>query len=125
MTQLIGRIYWVLDDFTYNGNIIPTKDSTAHAATRLKYAIIQDHMVKFQTEPINYFDNKLVYDVNLTINDIGTRFVGTFSEVTDDDRRGDVSCELFENSKAFFLYGNWIEDEYNYTWWARIEKDKT
>ncbi|MDZ4845332.1 MAG: hypothetical protein SH857_07255 [Chitinophagales bacterium] len=121
--QLSGKIYWVLDDFGYKGNRnFSKKDETAHTSTKVKYALVQDHMIKFSTEAVEIDGEVISYNINLLINDRGTEYTGTFSEASDADWNGDVSCELFENKKAYFLYGNWVEDEEVYTWWARIDK---
>ena len=124
MTQLTGKIIWVLDDFGYFGNHIPKEDTTEHTVSKIKFAIIQEHMIKFQTDPVEYQGEQFAYNVNLNINDKGTHYTGSFSEVTDSDWTGKVSCELFENGKVFFIYGEWIEDETFYTWLARIDKVK-
>lgn len=125
MSGLNGKIYWVCDDFSYNGIYIPKKDETSHISTNLTNAIITDYMIKFSTEDVDYGDGIILgYNVNLNINDNGSGFSGTFTEVYhQSDWKGNVSCELFENKKVFFLYGKWMEDDKIFTWWARIDKN--
>lgn len=121
--MLSGKIYWVLDDFTFNGNYYPKKDETVHIVTKIENVIIDEHMIKFSTNPIEYGGELFSYDVNLLINDNGLGFSGRFTETSDGDWSGSISCELFENKNLYFIYGKWTEDEVIYTWWARIEKN--
>ncbi len=121
--QLKGKIHWVLDDFFYIGMVIPKKDQTAHIVARLNNVIIDEHMIKFYVEPYEVYGELWSYNVNLLINDNGTRYIGTYAEAIEGDWTGEVNCELFSNSKRHLLYGKWIEEDYLYTFWAIIERD--
>ena len=121
--QLKGKIYGVLNDFSYIGMVIPKKDETAHIVARINNVIIDDHMIKFYVEPYEVHGAFWSYNVNLIINERGTNFNGTFTEGTDTDWTGEVTCELFSNPKRHMLYGRWTEDEILYTFWAIIEKE--
>jgi hypothetical protein len=33
----------------------------------------------------------------------------------------DVHCSLFENEDGYFLFGRWLEDGDEWTWWAAFE----
>jgi len=125
MTQLSGKIYFVESDFLFNHVYIPKKDETSFIVTSIENAIIEEHMIQFSTTPYEYNGEILSYNINLLINDNGLNYSGTFSEKTDQDWNGPVSCELFENKKNYFMYGKWTEDEVVLTWWARIEKFQT
>lgn len=125
MKTLTGKIYWVEFDFNFNGLHIPKKDETSFVATKMTNVIIDDNMIKFTCEPID--KGYSMYSVNLVINDSGNKYEGLFKEIEDEENEGKVSCELFRNSKAYFLYGKWTEYDYDletdvdYTWWARID----
>ena len=121
--QLKGKIHWVLDDFFYIGVAIPKKDATAHIVARINYVVIDHHMIKFYVEPYDVNGVMWSYNVNLLINENGTKYIGTFDDATDGDYTGEVSCDLFSNSKRHMLYGRWTEDEEIYTFWAIIEKE--
>ena len=121
--QLKGKIHWVLDDFAYIGMVIPKKDQTAHVVARISNVIIAEHMIKFYVEPYEIHGEPWSYNVNLLINDNGTRFKGTYTEAIEGESTGEVSCELFSNAKRHMLYGRWIEEEWLYTFWAIIEKE--
>jgi hypothetical protein len=121
--QLKGKIYWVLDDFAYIGTVMSKKDSTSHIVAKIDNVIIDEHMIKFYVCPHNSADGEeWSYNVNLLINETGTRFTGTFSEATEPDYIGVVHCELFSNDKKYMLQGRWIESEALYTFWAIIDK---
>jgi hypothetical protein len=94
--QLKGKIYWILDDFNYIGEFIPKKVTTSHTVAKLEYVIIQDHMIKFYVCPYKGSDGgDWSYNVNLQINDNGTKYNGTFSEANEPDHYGEVYSELF------------------------------
>jgi len=123
--QFKGKIYWVLDDFSYIGVVIPKQDDTAHIVARLDNAIIDEHMIKFYVCPYN--DSHGVewsYNVNLLVDEARSKFNGTFSEATDPSHKGEVYSELFSNRNKYVLHGRWIEDEMVYTFWAIIDKDQ-
>jgi len=122
--QLKGKIYWVLDDFAYIGSIIPKKETTSHTVARLDNVIINEYMIKFYVCPHKTEDGEdWSYNVNLIINEIGTKFNGTFNEATEPSHKGEVFAELFSNNKNYMLQGRWIECETIYTFWAIIEKE--
>jgi len=122
--QLKGKIYWVLDDFSYIGMVAPKKDETLHIAARLDYVIIDDHMIKFYFCPHQDSSGEnWSYKVNLLINDLGTKFIGTFSESTEPSYTGEVYSELFSNKHKYMLQGRWIEDGTIFTFWAIIDKE--
>lgn len=121
--QLKGKIHWVLDDFSYVGVVIPKKDATAHIVARINSVVIDDHIIKFYVEPYEVYGVMWSYNVNLLINENGTKYSGTFNDATDGDYTGEVSCELFSNFKRHMLYGRWTEYEVLYTFWAIIEKE--
>ena len=122
--QLKGKIYWVLDDFLYIGVNYPKKDTTLHAVARIDNVIIDEHMIKFYIQPFEVRGEIWSYNANLLINENGTKFNGTFTEATDSDYSGELSCELFSNSKGHMLYGRWTEDEALYTFWAVVDKEQ-
>jgi hypothetical protein len=122
--QLKGRIFWVLDDFSYTGEIIPKKDATSHTAARLENVIIDEHMIKFYVCPYKSSDgDEYSYNVNLLVNDTGTRFNGYYSFEKEPSWRGEVFCELFSNKGKYLLQGRWIEEDCIYTFWAIIDKE--
>jgi hypothetical protein len=121
--QLKGKIHWVLDDFFYIGMVIPKTDDTAHIVARINNVIIAEHMIKLYVEPYEVRGELWSYNVNLLINESGTKFNGTFTEGTDTDWTGEVTCELLSNPKRHMLYGRWTEDEILFTFWAIIEKE--
>jgi len=121
--QLKGKIHWVLDDFFYIGMVIPKKDTTAHIVARINNVIIDEHMIKFYVEPYEVRGEMWSYNVNLLINENGTKYNGTFTEATEGDWAGEISCELYSNAKRHLIYGRWTEDEVLYTFWAIIEKE--
>lgn len=123
MSKLTGKIYWVESDFSFNGCHIPKKDETSHTVTRIENAIVDDHMIKFTSTPVDHGNYQFGYNVNLIANDKGLGFTGSFSDTTDGDWKGEITCEVFENKKAFLLFGKWTEEEIIYTWWARIDKN--
>jgi hypothetical protein len=55
------------------------------------------------------------------------KFEGTFKE-ENEYSNGKCFCELFTNTKSYFVYGKWIEysdtfkDGYTSTWWAKIDR---
>lgn len=122
MNKIIGKCYWVADDFDYNGFFFPKKDETSHISSRIENVTIDDNMIRFTTSPVEFSGDTFSYEVNLLANDIGLGFTGTFHETEDRETTGPVTCEKFENKKTFFLYGKWTENDINYTWWARINK---
>ena len=122
--QLKGKIYWILDNLSYIGTVIPKKDATAHIVARLDNVIIEEHMIKFFVCPHKSSDEQdLSYNVNLLINDTATKYNGTFSEASEPNYRGEVYSELFSNRKRYMLQGRWVEEENIYTFWAIIEKE--
>lgn len=121
--QLKGKIFWIQDDFDYIGANIPKKDTAAHIVARLDNVIIEEHMIKFYVCPHKSSDGlEWSYNVNLLINDIATKYNGTFTEATDPNYKGDVYSELFSNRKRYLLQGRWLDQETIYTFWAVIEK---
>jgi hypothetical protein len=122
--QLKGKIFWVLDDFAYIGEKVSKKDSTTHTVARLDHVVIDGHMIKFYVCPFKNSDNEeWSYNVNLLINEVGTRFSGIFSEATEPSHNGELNCELFSNDKKYMIYGRWVESEIIYTFWAIIDKE--
>ena len=122
--QLKGKIYWVLDDFAYIGAVVPKKDQTSHTVARIDFAVIEEHMIKFYVCPHKSSDGQdWSYNVNLTINDIGTQYNGIFTEATEPSYKGEVFSELFSNHKKFMLQGRWIESDAIYTFWAIFDKE--
>lgn len=122
--QLKGKIYWILDDFSYIGTYIPKKDTTTHTVARLDNVIVDEHMIKFFVCPHKSSDGEdWSYNVNLLINDTATKYNGTFTEATEPSYKGEVYSELFSNRKKYILQGRWIENETIYTFWAVIEKE--
>jgi len=120
--QLKGKIYWIYDDFSYIGENIPKTGETSHAVARISNAIIDDNLIKFHVEPYKVGSDFWSYNVNLLMDEIGTKLHGTFTETTDADWAGEITCELFSNPKRHMLYGRWTEDEDIFTFWAIIEK---
>ena len=123
MKKLSGKIYWIADDFSFNGNFIPKKDETSHTVSKVEDVVIDEHVIKFTTTPVDYDGEKFSYNVNLLADEKGLGFTGTCNETTDRDWKGEIKCELFENKKTYFIYGKWTEDDVVYTWWARIDKN--
>ena len=122
--QLKGKIHWVLDDFSYIGTVIPKNGDTAHIVARLDNVIIDEHMIKFYVCPYkDPYNEDWSYNVNLLINDTGTKFNGSFTEATEPSHKGEVSAELFSNRLKYILQGRWVEDETIFTFWAIIEKE--
>jgi hypothetical protein len=121
MSKLTGYIFWVSGDFSFNGTHKSKENDYDRTASKIEEVIVEEHMIKFQTGLLFEGKNKFSYEVNL-INDSANIFKGRFNLLTATEGRGDVSCELFQNSRAYFLYGEWIEDSNCYTWWARINK---
>ena len=50
---LAGKVYWVLDTFSYKGNINPKKDMT-HQVARIDQIIVEDYMIKFFSVPFEW-----------------------------------------------------------------------
>ncbi|MBP9180480.1 MAG: hypothetical protein KBG24_08300 [Bacteroidia bacterium] len=125
MKKLSGKIYWIQDDFNFNGNYFPAKGKTAHIVSKIENVVIDDNIIKFITAPVDFNGAIFSYHVNLLADDNGLGFSGKFTEEADIDWTGEIKCELFENKKAFFVYGKWEEDGVIYTWWARIQKSAT
>jgi len=120
---LSGKIYWVQDDFSYNSFYDPKKGETLHISTGVDNVLIDENMIKFSTLPIKNISNEIEsYNVNLIINEHGIDYSGTFANTEDRDWSGPVTCELYENKKAYFLFGKWTESEFLFTWWAKINK---
>jgi hypothetical protein len=123
--QLKGKIYWVLDDFSYIGQVVSKKDTTSHAVARIDNVIIEEYMIKFYVLPFEINGETWSYNVNLLMNDTGTKYTGQFTEDSEPDHSGEVNCELYRNPKHYMLYGHWTEDEWVYTWWAIISREET
>ena len=125
MEPLKGKIYWVEDTFSYEGiHKLKGKESW-HIVSKIENVIIDEHLIKFLVLPhiVNLASGEqFSYNVNLIPNETGMGFTGSFSEASDSDWSGEVTCERFENSKKIMLYGRWIEDSSEYTWWAIIDK---
>jgi hypothetical protein len=121
-----GKIFWVLDDFAYIGAFVPDKKRpTSHTVARIENVIIDDNMIKFYVLPHEAAD-KIVwsYNVNLLNNPTGTRYEGGFTEATEPDHKGKITCELYSNTNKYLLQGRWYECDEVYTWWAIIEKER-
>ena len=130
MTQLSGRIYWIIEDFNFEGTRKIRLDNkkkyshedSEHSTTKIENVIIDDFVLKFSTLPYDCDGEAFSYFVNLTSLDKEFIYKGQATSQTDEDERIEVSCELFENRKKYFLYGTWKEYDSVYTWWASIYK---
>ena len=124
MNTLTGKIYWIEEDFNFNGTRDYKKGEIASAVTGIENVIIDNNMIEFTTIPFDLDGEQICYNINLRADDIGLGYSGKFHDRADRDWNGEIKCELFkdENEKTYFLYGKWTEDEVIYTWWARIEK---
>lgn len=118
---LKGRITWIPSDFKFKG-AYTSKDETSFFVTDISDVIIQDYMIKFFTEPYEFDGMSLSYNVNLLIDEYGSKYVGKFTLKSDPEWIGQVTCELYENKRKYLLYGSWIENEEECSWIAEIEK---
>jgi hypothetical protein len=129
MKTLSGKINWVEFDFSFTGAHFPKKDETSFVSTKISNVIIDENMIKFNTEPwdVGKGCDSVIYHVSLVISDDGKKFDGIFNE-EDDCSEVKCTCELFENKSSYFLFGKWTEylfedeSESICTWWARIDK---
>ena len=119
MNPLKGKIYWVEEDFKFEGIREPKKEETSYVVARIENVLIDEFSISFTVLP--HGEDEISYKVNLLRNDIGLGFTGTFNEITEVDWEGTANCEVFSNEKKYMLYGNWQEDECHYTWWALID----
>jgi len=123
MSQLTGKIYLIEEDFAFSGVREPKTKQTSHIISKVEHVLISEHAISFTVMPYDYKGEEISYNVNLSIDEIGFGFTGSYSNVSDPDAKGNVKCELFSNSKQYMLYGRWIgEDEGIYTFWSIINK---
>jgi hypothetical protein len=122
MSKLTGEVFWVLGNFSFKGSHKSIQNDYDRTASKIEDAIVEDHMIKFQTELFSEGNSEFSYEVSL-INESANLFKGSFKILSETGGSGEVKCELYDNSKAYFLYGEWIEDSNCYTWWARIRKE--
>jgi hypothetical protein len=120
--QPSDKIHWVLYDFDFSGLYKPKTGETEMTTTVITHSIIEEYMIEFSTEAYDYEGINLSYNVHLLIDDTGRKYVGRHTRDDKPESEGEVTCELYSNSKTYFLYGKWTEDGKDYTWWARIEK---
>jgi len=126
MKTLSGKIYWVKFDFNFIGVHNPKTDETSFISAKITNCVVDENMIKFTTvaPDVDY----TTYNINLLINDTGKKYEGKFKETENEDNEGKITCELFQSTKEYFLYGKWTEYDYDietevvYTWWARIDK---
>jgi len=126
MKQLKGKIYWVSDTFEYIGKgVNNSKDIYLHYAARISNIVIDDAMIKFDVEPHNVEGGSYSYIVNL-LNTHENRFKGDIKDGETNELNGNVTCELFQNSKKYMIQGLWHEEhndfENIFSFWAVIEK---
>jgi hypothetical protein len=123
MSKLKGEIFWVLGNFSFTGSHKSIENDYDRTANKIEEAIVEEHMIKFQTGLFSEGKNEFSYEVNL-INDSANLFKGNYKNLSKTGGSGEVKCELYQNNKAYFIYGEWIEDSNCYTWWARISKSQ-
>lgn len=121
MNKLTGEVFRVFGNFSFKGNHKSIQNDYDRTANKIKDVIVEDHMIKFHSGLFSEGNSEYSYEVIL-FHDSANLFNGSFKILSETRGRGDVKCELYENSKAYFLYGEWIEDSNCYTWWARIKK---
>ena len=122
--QLKGKIFWIEYPFLRTGVVeIPKENETSFTVTLIPDARISKEEIQFFTEPFEWDGEKLSYVVILRPDVTGTGYSGEYKLRTDLDSSGVVTCELFENDRAYLLKGTW-EEYGTYTWFARIEKPK-
>jgi hypothetical protein len=124
MSQLKGKMYWVVDDFAYNGMRLFKKDETAHFVSGIENAIIDEHTITFTVLPLDVAGTVFNYKVSLLPDNFGNGFTGKFDEASDPEWTGNVKCDVFSNDKQYLLYGTWMEAEMAHTFWAIIDKEK-
>lgn len=122
MAALTGKLYWIENDFDFNGPRETKKGESESAITGIENVIVDDNMIEFRTIPFELEGVQTSYNINLRADETGLGYSGKFYDTIDRDWNGEVKCELFENAKMYFLYGKWTEDDVIYTWWARIQK---
>jgi hypothetical protein len=131
--MLIGKIYWVQDDFAYEGQYKIKLDSKSqkssykdseHVVTKIDNVVIDEFVIKFTTKPYDIDGEAFSYSINLNSFDKEFIYKGFATSLTDEEEPIEVKCELFENKRAYHLYGTWIEYDMVYTWWAKIDKAK-
>ena len=128
---LVGKMYWVLDDFNFDGLSkikIDSKDKkrtfkdSEHITTKIENIVIDDFVVKFTTKPYDVDGTPFSYSLNLTSLDKEFHYKGLAKSDVDEDEEIEVSCEIFENKKKYMLFGKWVDYDEVYTWWAIISK---
>ncbi len=128
---LSGKIYWVLDDFNFEGLSkikLDSKDKKAsykdseHVTTKIENIVIDDFIIKFTTKPYDVDGIPFGYSLNLTSFDKEFHYKGFAKSDQDEDEVVEVSCEIFSNNKKHLIYGKWLEYDSVYTWWAIINK---
>lgn len=117
MNLLAGQIFWVSDDFKYNDSL---EREFEHTAAKISDVVVDENMVKFTVQNPGYL--LYTYEVQLIREDIGTNYSGTFRSLENLEYFGQVKCELFENETKILLYGCWLENETEMTWWAMLKK---
>ena len=83
-----------------------------------------EFVIKFTTKPYDIDGEAFSYSINLNSFDKEFIYKGFATSLTDEEEPIEVKCELFENKRAYHLYGTWIEYDMVYTWWAKIDKAK-
>lgn len=121
-----NKICWIADSFSYNG-LIPEDDRDGYNfSAKIEKSIVDEHMIKLVTKPVNFGEGVIGYFVNLIHDDFSKKYIGKYQDTEDVLSSGYVECELFSNRWFYFLIGTWIEtgddEESKFTWFAKIEK---
>jgi hypothetical protein len=124
--QLKGKIFWQQEDSTKMNTLLSKNNTPSLTSARLDNVVITEHMIRFSVQPYEMSEETWSYTVYLSdIDHNGTKYSGYLRKGNDLNHCGEITCELFNNSSRYMLYGKWSENNVQYTWWSIVERNSS